>query len=160
MRRNLQWIESSSTWETPAVKQWNTLESSNATIKPAKNISMDISFGELSDGCIFGTFDNCDIPTYCIDFMWTKPGSGYLLTHQILFHYMIVQVKDKYVLGDLTVLSDEDRTIVCQQILFILQTLTICQLKILFPCRIIAFPGRIKFCTNPKISLNRQNSSK
>lgn len=93
MIKNLQWIKRAATWETPAVKQWITLEN-NTDIKPAENISMDTSFGELSDGCIFGTFENCTIPEYCIDFIWREPHSGYLLTHQILFHYMVVQVKD------------------------------------------------------------------
>lgn len=90
MTKNLHWIESSSTWETPAVKQWKTLVR-NTAIEPAENMSMDTSFGERSDGCIFGTFEICTIPDYCIDFMWREPGTGYLLTHQILFHYMIVQ---------------------------------------------------------------------
>lgn len=91
MKKNLSWIRSAATWETPAVKQWKTLES-NTNIKPAITVAMDIDFGEFTDGCIFGTFENCAIPDYCIDFLWRQSHSGYLLTHQILFHYMTVQV--------------------------------------------------------------------
>jgi len=90
LKKNLQWIKSASTWETPVFKQWKALES-NTNIKPADNVSMATDFGEKSDACIFGTFENCVIPDFCIDFLWKEPHSGYLLTHQILFHYMIVQ---------------------------------------------------------------------
>ncbi|XP_037025324.1 UPF0764 protein C16orf89 homolog isoform X2 [Bradysia coprophila] len=91
MRKNLQWIVSASTWETPDVKQWRTLLEHDADIDTAEDVAMDTDFGKYSDGCIFGTFEHCDIPDYCIEFLWREPHSGYLLTHQILFHYMIVQ---------------------------------------------------------------------
>lgn len=64
----------------------------NTVIVPSSNIDMRTDFGKLSDGCIFGTFENCATPDYCIDFCWREAHSGYKLTHQILFHYMMGRV--------------------------------------------------------------------
>lgn len=94
MKKNLQWIISATTWETPATKQWKTLMKDGEHIETADSIDMALDFGSSTDGCIFGTFENCEIPDYCIDLLWKDPHSGYLLTHQIFFHYMISRVKN------------------------------------------------------------------
>lgn len=93
MKKNLQWITSSTIWESPAFKQWKTLGTIASNIQPEHNVSLAIDFLEYYDECSFGIFENCSVSDLCIDHLWKDPDSGYLLTHQVLFHHILLQVK-------------------------------------------------------------------